>query len=137
MDKQWICAKCNNQNLPFFYENPDDLVISNLGINNVSENFKITPDIKFNDFISECNLFTNSINNNNEDDFGVNELPSNINSNYYSYLEFNKIKINQKSTLGLIHTNLAPINKQIGDLNVTLSLLNYNFDIIGITEHKI
>ena len=36
-----------------------------------------------------------------------------------------------------MHTNLASINKHIGDLNVTLSLLNYNFDIIGITEHKI
>ena len=64
-------------------------------------------------------------------------MPNNINSNYYSYLEFNKIKTDSTSTFGIIHTNLASINKHIGDLNVSLALLNYGFDVIGITEHKI
>ena len=52
-----------------------------------------------------------------------NEMPCNINSNYYSYHKFNKIKAERNSTFGLMHTNLASINKPIGDLNVSLSLL--------------
>ncbi len=36
-----------------------------------------------------------------------------------------------------MHTNLASTSKHFCDLNVSLSMLNLSYDIIGITEHKI
>ena len=41
------------------------------------------------------------------------------------------------SSFGLFHVNIASLDKHIDDLKLILSLLNYNFDIIGISEHKI
>ena len=36
-----------------------------------------------------------------------------------------------------MHTNLASIGKHFDDLNLILSLLKFDFHIIGISEHKI
>ena len=35
------------------------------------------------------------------------------------------------------YLNIASINKHIGDLRYLLTLLEFNWDIIGISEHKI
>ena len=37
----------------------------------------------------------------------------------------------------MLHVNIASLNKHIDDLQLILSRLNYKFDIIGISEHKI
>ena len=41
------------------------------------------------------------------------------------------------SSFGLMHTNIASLNNHIDDLRFFLSRLKFNFDIIGISEHKI
>ena len=44
-DTPWVCAKCHNQNLPFFSENLNDLLLNSLGINtDVTDDFQIIPD---------------------------------------------------------------------------------------------
>ena len=43
----------------------------------------------------------------------------------------------EKSSLGLLHTNLSSIVKHFDDLNLVLSLFKFDFHIIGISEHKI
>ena len=117
----------------------NEFILANLCDNNkVSSTFQIIPDKKLDDFVDKCNSFTNNFNENisfeEDDDY---RLPSNINSNYHNYSDFNNIKNDASSTFGIMHTNLASINKHFGDLNISLSLLNYEFEIIGITEHKI
>ena len=42
-----------------------------------------------------------------------------------------------ESSLGIIHTNLASLYKYHDDLEQILSLMKNEFQIIGITEHKI
>ena len=37
----------------------------------------------------------------------------------------------------MFHANIASLNLHIGDLRLILSNLKYNFDVIGISEHKI
>ena len=37
----------------------------------------------------------------------------------------------------MFHVNMASLNKHIDDLRLIISLLEYKFDIIGISEHKI
>ena len=54
-----------------------------------------------------------------------------VNSKYYEVNQFNDIP----SSFGLFHVN-SSLNKHIEDLTTILSLLNFNFDIIGISEHK-
>ena len=41
------------------------------------------------------------------------------------------------SSFGLLHANIASLNKHIDDLKLILARLKYKFDIIGISEHKI
>ena len=62
---------------------------------------------------------------------------SNINSRYYNFHQFNNIICDLNSTLGMCHTNIASLSKHFMELRETIALLNYNFQIIGITEHKI
>ena len=47
------------------------------------------------------------------------------------------MKIDLPSSFGLFHANIASLNKHIDDLRDILSLVNYKFDVIGISEHKI
>ena len=51
--------------------------------------------------------------------------------------QFNLIKPDLQSSFGLLHVNIASLDKHIDDLRFILSKLNFNFDIIGISEHKI
>ena len=52
-------------------------------------------------------------------------------------IRVNQIKPNLTSTLGILHTNLASINKYHDDLSNVLTLLKPEIHIIGISEHKI
>ena len=47
------------------------------------------------------------------------------------------MKIDLPSSFGLFHANIASLNLHIDDLKLILSRLNFKFDIIGISEHKI
>ena len=51
-------------------------------------------------------------------------------------------KVNQKlkpdkSSFGLMHVNIASLDAHIDDLRTALSRLQFDFDIIGVSEHKI
>ena len=48
-----------------------------------------------------------------------------------------KHKIWQKSSFGLFHANIASLNLHIDDLRDLLGQLDFSFDVIGISEHRI
>ena len=73
----------------------------------------------------------------NSDNDENNDLFNLINSKYYHIHQFNKIKPDKSSSIGIIHTNLASMYLHHDDLVLTLSKLKFDFHIIGITEHKI
>ena len=118
------------ENFPFNNLNDDEFCLLN---NNYPNNLNLIPDENFQTFINELldldNLYINS-----EEDI---EFYNNINSKYYDTQEFNKIKCDPTSTLGICHINIASLSKHIDDLRLTLSLLKKEFQIIGISEHKI
>ena len=90
------------------------------------------------DFISQCDSIQNLINLDNEDDDDDDfNLPTAVNSKYYDIKQLNSLKIDLPSSFGLFHVNIASLDKHIGNLNLILSKLKYNFDVIGISEHKI
>ena len=67
----------------------------------------------------------------------MNDLFNLINYKYYHIHQFNKIKLDKSLSIGILHINLASIYKHHDDLLLTLSKLKLDFNIIGITEHKI
>ena len=88
-------------------------------------------------FVEECEKINNQLKSN-EDDFENNDLSSStINSKYYNIKELNSLKPEKLSSFGLLHVNIASLDAHIDDLRTVLSRSKFNFDIIGISEHKI
>ena len=85
-------------------------------------------------FASLCGYVSNTVNTEISDD---DILLDHVNSKYYDIKKLNLTKIDIPSSFGLFHANIASLNLHIDDLKHTLSLLNYKFDITGISEHKI
>ena len=59
-----------------------------------------------------------------------------VNSKYYDFKKLNALKPN-KSSFGIFHVNIASLNAHFEDLHDVLSRLKIDFDVIGISEHKI
>ena len=85
------------------------------------------------EFVTRCESIQNLINSENDDDVLLNH----VNSNSYDVKQFNSKKVDLPSSFGLFHANIASLNLHIDDLRLILSRLNYKFDVIGISEHKI
>ena len=83
-------------------------------------------------FTEKCDKINIAINNDDDPN-----LPPLIDSNYYDIKEFNACKIDKISSFGLIHINIASLNKHIDDLKLILSMLTHEIDVIGISEYKI
>ena len=60
-----------------------------------------------------------------------------VNSKYYDVNQLSSTKIDVPSSFGPFHVNIASLNSHSDDLRHILSLLNYRFDVIGISEHNI
>ena len=103
---------------------------------NVSEDLNIIPQNQFKEFLDECNNISKKILEN-VDNKDLQDFPNPVNSKYHDIHHFNLIKPDPISSLGLIRTNLVSIGKHFDDLNLVLSLLKFDFHIIGISEHKI
>lgn len=132
---KWECDHCiakvsstNFINLPFnencevFYFENETTNIFNSALRNHSE------------FINQCaNL--------DDPNFNVREhvdenVLTTINSRYYKVEEIKKIKPTN-SSFSVAHLNISSLDKHIDDLRLTISRLKLNFDIIGLSEHKI
>ena len=88
-------------------------------------------------FVRQCEEIQNKINNNTDDEDDDENVSNTVNSKYYNIKKFNSLKPDINSSLGLMHVNIASLNKHFDDLKTTLSRLKFSFDVIGISEHKI
>ena len=86
-------------------------------------------------FVKQCQIINNQLNT--DDDERDEFFSSMVNSNYYDIKKFNSLKPDIKSCFGLMHVNIASLDAHIDDLKTVLSRLKFDFDIIGISEHKI
>ena len=144
-DKAWECDRCLGKSLIFLpFSNLDE---SNWEtFNNIkprkepSENIKIVNSKHLKDFVSQCDSIQTLINQDCDDggdDDNHNEPLKHVNSKYYSIKQLNSLKLDTPSSFGLLHVNVASLQKHFDDLDYVLSNLKYKFDIIGISEHKI
>ena len=86
-------------------------------------------------FVKQCDEIKNYVTKSSESE--DEQLTTSINSQYYDIKKFNKNKIDKNSSLGLFHANIASLNLHIDDLRDFLSRLDFTFDVIGISEHRI
>ena len=127
-----ICIKCLEENIPFFSscnneikKDPNNL--QNLASNSIKTFFK-----GLNEFNN--NQIRDDDDDDDDDDEGVNnKLPLNC-----KYTDINNFHFqNNKTDFSLFHLNIASLSKHKEELETTLAMLNFNFDIIGISETKI
>ena len=68
--------------------------------------------------------------------FDDNDHHSFINSKYYNINELNALN-NKGNYLEILHLNIASLNKHIDNLSDVLSMMKFNFPIIGLCDNKI
>ena len=101
---------------------------------------KLKPDIssmtpsQLKQFTRQCESIQSQLNSEDDSD---DLFTSVINSKYYNIKQFNSLKPDELSSFGLLHVNIASLNKHFEELNEVLSRLKFSFDVIGISEHKI
>ena len=121
-----ICIKCNKENFPFYTDN------------NISETynkeFLASDTIKF--FFKGINHLNNELLNNIDDNDGDFDLTPIIDCKYLDLDSF-KIFKEDKTKFSLVHLNIASLSLHKEELENVLNILNFKFDVIGISETKI
>ena len=134
----WCCPKCAAETLPFNCTSDNDLYFESLRLpKDASQDLNIIPQNRFQEFIDDCNPVSNNLIESFDQEC-ADVFLNPVNSKYHDiHHQFNQTKPDSISSLGLLHINLASISKHFDDLNLALSLLKFDFHIIGISEHKI
>ena len=148
----WIHLKCNNlndidnnslknSNEPWYCISCITIILPYGNLTNELF-FCINRDIDFN-FETTSNLQLHSPKNlqalfNDFNDTSLNNDESNsINCKYYDIDSFLDSKFKSKNLISIFHLNISSLSKHKSDLETLLTMLNFKFDIITITETKI
>ena len=85
------------------------------------------------------NKLNNIINQNsiNQDENAEDKDQPPIDCKYYNLNEFSDAKFNASKSFSMLHLNIHSIQFHIEDLRIILQMLNFNFDIIAISESKL
>ena len=81
-------------------------------------------------------LFKNLNNLNDDDEDDEDSVSNNINCKYYQIDEL-KREIVRKGKFSLLHLNIASLGAHKDEFEDMLSILDLNFDILGLTETRI
>ena len=122
----WCCQKCSFKALPFNGLDKESTCIAIHGSHGVKEELINKPSFSIQSLLDEMPGQNFS-----PDDF----LTDSISSRYYSPSEFLMSSFSDNFTM--LHLNIASLSKHIDELNNLLKLLNFSFDIIGITETRL
>ena len=121
-----ICDISNKENFPFY--NDDN--ISEL----YNKEFLASDTIKT--FFKGINDLNNELSNNSDNDDGDFDVTPIIDC---KYLDLNSFKIfkDDKTKFSLVHLNIASLSLHKDELESVLNILNFKFDVIGISDTKI
>ena len=140
-DTTWFCIICVNDLFPFSTVSDQELRLIHY-INNISNIDELSSDInifpssdnnklfkKFNDFFTSQALGSSEI----EGDLSSNP----INCKYFNIDEFCSSNFVSINSLSLFHMNISSLNAHFDELASMLTLLNFDFSIIGLTETRL
>ena len=127
--QSFLCKPCSFNALPLCDLNDEKFHSTLNALDNiVSENLNLLPSFSIK---SKLDKFPKYIS------FQTGEnLSKNITSKYLTPMEFTKMK-KDTGNLSFLHINIVSIQKNIDELRQLLSLLNYEFDIIGLSETRL
>ena len=123
----FMCVQCNRENLPFYVNRDKKHEFYN-------RDFLPSDDIKT--FFKELNDFNNNRTHESQIDDDNLDISPLINCQYVDIKTLNQQKVNNK-TFSILHLNIASLEKNKEELEASLSLLKFQFDVIGISETKI
>ena len=129
----FICIVCITSTLPFSQENDESLyltMVKGLNINANLESININLDKQEKDLIKHI---SNLILQNSNDP----EMENADVCRYYNTEKFCKAKFQKKNNFSILHLNIDSLQFHIEDLKLMLKLLNFEFDIISITETRL
>ena len=93
------------ETLPFNCTSDNDLFLENLRLTkNISQDLNIIPQNRFQEFIHDCNSVSNNLIESFEQECAE-VFPNPVKSKYHDIHQFNQIKPDSISSLGLLHTN--------------------------------
>jgi len=118
----WYCIKCLKDELPF-------------STTTNSELFEILNATGNNSLEFECLSKNNSLQKALETLESIDSINTVI--PYCNTNEFNNLRINEKTTLGILHLNISSLASHIDDLKLLLSLINKKIHIICLSESRI
>ena len=127
-----FCIKCQEEAIPFQkLTDHQFFATSSKGINEELDSLKISvfPINRLKSFFKEVNNL--SVNPREDEEDNLTE----INCNYVDINSFD-YKVNKKN-LSFFHLNIASLTKHKEELEATLKMTDFKFDILGITETKL
>ena len=122
-EQTMICVKCKEENIPFFSSSNNEMM----------KEFNNSQSLTFNNSIKSFYKGINQFNNNQTRDDDDDNLP--LDCEYFGIDEF-KFQ-NNKHDFSLFHLNIASLAKHKEELETIFTMLNFKFDVIGISETKI
>ena len=134
-------VNCVAENIPFSKLNNNQFVISvKKGVSNCSEK-----DVNFvpSDFQQKIFDKLNSAINNNAFDLDTeiededDEVIPSIDCKYYNVDDFASAKFSPTKSFSILHYNIHSIERHIEEFPVVLKMIDFNFDIICISESKL
>ena len=124
----WTCDACLDKTLPFSNLNDNEFFLTTQGKDVKKPNIFTLPSFKIKSLLDKIpgsvSIQTQEF------------LSSSISSKYYSPHDFVTSKI-PKKCFSILHLNIASLEGHFDDLVSLLSVLDFPFDVIGITESKI
>ena len=135
----WVHIKCNKldrqdyaylgkQSEPWYCLNcTSDIFPLNKGPVNCNEPLRNSP---FIETFKNLNKVINDSNVNNEDPVSLTDCQ------YLDITELNNIKLKMPKSFSMFHLNIASLSKHFDDFNALLSVLNFEFDVIGLSETR-
>ena len=128
-DVPFRCMLCvmkeNSEIFPHFFLDKSQL----LELNGIDLPSQLT-------FLESYDIKSRLMNMPNLHDFDMDEnLIHKVNSHYYDIIDFSRIK-KYPHQFSIFHVNLRSLSAHIDELHQLLNTLNFNFDVIGISETK-
>lgn len=137
----FYCIKCTAENVPFSCLNDNQFkIVVEKGVNFTGEvNVQFVPNSTEQHFFKKINNAINrlSFELNNDDEEGDDDDDTTINCKYYNIDEFDSEKFHPDKTFSILHLNIHSVELHIEDLRIILSMLNFKFDFICLSESKV
>ena len=139
----WFCIVCVDVLFPFSGITDNELKLmfcsgKILDINKLPSDLNIFPSFennklykKFNDYFTSQALGSFAT----EDDDDESSNP--INCKYFNIDDFCSSNFVSENSLSVFHMNISSLNAHFDELTAIMSLLNFNFDLIGLTETRL